>query len=140
MTILEQIRRNMVAIISLVVAVSSLSYNTWRNERTEENRNIRHAGFEVLLKLGELQQVVFFNHYEMDAVRGSPRTGWAYMLVIGDLSENIPAPAPSRASALKAVWEKEWDGLGERDEAAERISDAIDELRVAVLEALRQLE
>jgi len=35
---LEQVRRNSVALISLVVAVTSLSYNTWRNEATEHNR------------------------------------------------------------------------------------------------------
>ena len=52
-SILEQLRRNTVALISLVVAISSLSYNTWRNEATEENRNLRVAAFEILLKLGE---------------------------------------------------------------------------------------
>lgn len=63
-SILEQLRRNTVALISLVVAISSLSYNTWRNEATEENRNLRVAAFEILLKLGELQQVVFHSHYD----------------------------------------------------------------------------
>jgi hypothetical protein len=56
---IDQIRRNAVALISLIIAVSSLSYNTWRNEKTEDNRNQRHAAFEVLLKLNELQQVIF---------------------------------------------------------------------------------
>jgi hypothetical protein len=32
-SIKEQIRRNLVAIISLVLAILSLSYNTWRMER-----------------------------------------------------------------------------------------------------------
>ena len=50
-TVIQQIRNNLVAIISLVVAISSLSYNTWRNELTEENRNIRFAGFEVINSL-----------------------------------------------------------------------------------------
>ena len=35
--ITEQIRRNTVAIISLIVALSSLGYNTYRNELTEAN-------------------------------------------------------------------------------------------------------
>ena len=38
-SIVEQLRRNTVALISIVIAVSSLSYNTWRNEKTEYNRN-----------------------------------------------------------------------------------------------------
>ncbi|MCG8509145.1 MAG: aldehyde ferredoxin oxidoreductase C-terminal domain-containing protein, partial [Rhodospirillales bacterium] len=33
------------AVISLVVALTALGTNTWRNELTEYNRNIRHAGF-----------------------------------------------------------------------------------------------
>lgn len=48
----QQVRRNLVAIISLVLALLSLSYNTWRNEVTEYNRNIRQAGLEILVTLG----------------------------------------------------------------------------------------
>ena len=57
-SITEQIRRNAVALISLVVAVTSLGYNTWRNEASEGNRNQRWASFEVLLELGELRQLM----------------------------------------------------------------------------------
>ena len=138
--ILTQVRQNLVAIISLIVAVSSLSYNTWRNEQSEANRNIRHAGFEVLLKLGQLQEVVFFSHYDMDAERGNPRTGWAYILLIGDLSENIPEPVQLRALELRQTWDDEWAGLGSADDSAEKISAAIDAMRGDVLHALRQLE
>ncbi|MDB6105600.1 MAG: hypothetical protein JWO52_5599, partial [Gammaproteobacteria bacterium] len=38
-TIREQLRNNAVALTSLFIALSSLGYNTWRNERTEHNRN-----------------------------------------------------------------------------------------------------
>ena len=75
-TVIQQIRNNLVAIISLVVAISSLSYNTWRNELTEENRNIRVAGFETLKSLGELQTIVDFGHYEQHPELGSPIEGW----------------------------------------------------------------
>ena len=47
---IEQVRRNLGALISVFIAVSSLSYNTWRNEETEHNRNQRMASFEVLRK------------------------------------------------------------------------------------------
>ena len=63
-SIIDQLRRNAGAVISLVIAVSSLRYNTWRTEKTEDNRNQRFAAFEILLKLGELQQVVFHHHYD----------------------------------------------------------------------------
>lgn len=41
LTIREQFRRNAVALISLAIAVTSLGYNTWRNEASEHNRNQR---------------------------------------------------------------------------------------------------
>lgn len=138
--ILEQIRNNSVAIISLAVAVSSLGYNTWRNERTEANRNVRHGGFELLLKLGALQEVVFFSHYDRDHGRGNPRTGWAYVLVIDDLSRSLPEPVPAAADRLLATWEEEWQGLGDSDASIERISAAIDVLRGDVLDALGSLD
>ena len=139
-SIRKQLRSNAVAIISLVVAVSSLGYNTWRNERTEANRNVRHGGFELLLKLGELQEVVFFGHYDQDSGRGNPRTGWAFVLVIDDLSRSLPEPVPSAADRLLATWGEEWQGLGQSDASVDRISAAIDELRTDVLNALDSLD
>ncbi len=70
-TFKNQMRQHSVALISLVIALSSLAYNTWRNEQTEANRNVRAAGIELLLKLGELDRVVFFSHYDKDEVRGN---------------------------------------------------------------------
>lgn len=52
----EQLRRNVVPLISLTVAVASLGYNTWRNEASEHNRNQRVMSIEVLRNLGELHQ------------------------------------------------------------------------------------
>ena len=49
----KQLQHHLVALISLFIAVSSLSYNTWRNEKSEYNRNQRWASFEVLLLPGE---------------------------------------------------------------------------------------
>jgi hypothetical protein len=79
-----------------VVALSSLGYNTWRNERTEQNRNIRSAGFELLMKPGELQELVFLAHYDRDTERGNPRGGWAYVLTVRDPGKNMPAPGPGK--------------------------------------------
>ena len=59
MKFMEQLSRHSLAVISLVVALSALSYNTWRNEQTEHNRNIRQAGFEMLLHIGALQRVTY---------------------------------------------------------------------------------
>ena len=133
----QQLRDNAVALISLVVALSSLAYNTWRNERTEHNRNVRTAAFEVLTKLAELERVVFLAQYDRNVALGSPRTGWTYVLVIRDLSAVVPAPVPAQAAELQRVWSGNWEGLGKDDEAAvNRIDDAIGKLRPTVVETM----
>lgn len=135
----EQVRQNLVAIISLTVALSGLAYNTWRNEKSEWNDNIRTAGFEVLLEVGQLQRVVFFSHYDKDTGQGNPRAGWAHVLTIHDLSQVIPDPVPGRAEDLKAAWEAHWDTLGTTEAGIDAINSAIDAYRMAVLDTLRSL-
>jgi hypothetical protein len=135
-----QLRRHSVALVSLFVALSSLAYNTWRNEKTEMNRNVRTAGVEMLLQLGELDRIVFFSHYEQDAVRGSPRSGWAHVLTIRDLGGLTAPPATESSQAVARVWQSNWSGLGGDDAAATAISDSIDRAREDVLEVLASLE
>jgi hypothetical protein len=139
-TLRHQLRNNAVALISLVVALGSLGYNTWRNERSEHNHNIRTATFELLGKLSELERVVFLAQYDRDAGGGNPRTGWTYVLVIRDLSSVVPSPVPAKAAQLRQVWGENWEGLGRDDErSVNRIDDAIGSLREAALATLRSL-
>jgi hypothetical protein len=139
-TLRQQLRDNAVALISLVVALGSLAYNTWRNERTEHNRNVRTAAFELLTKLADLERVVFLAQYDRDLAGGNPRTGWTYVLVIADLSAVVPAPVPAQAAELQRVWRGNWEGLGKDDEtAADHIDDAIKKLRETTLGTLRSL-
>ena len=134
---LQQVRRNAVALISLVVALTSLGYNTWRNELTEYNRNQRQSAFEILLKLGELQQVVFHSHYDRDTTdKGNPRTGWAYVLVIKDLARVLAPPMPAASDRLQNVWGEHWSALGAEQTSVDAILAEIDAVRE---EALRQL-
>jgi hypothetical protein len=139
-TFKNQIGRHSVALISLLIALSSLAYNTWRNEQTEENRNIRTAGIELLLKLGELDRVVFYSHFDHDQERGNPRSGWAYALTIRDLGSIMHAPASSSSTELIEIWQQNWSGLGSDDLAAHSISDSIDRTRVDVLTVLASLD
>ncbi len=60
------------AIISLFVALSGLTYNTWRDKIIEENRSVRIASFEVLKNLWELQLVVDYAHYQKNQQLGNP--------------------------------------------------------------------
>jgi hypothetical protein len=137
----EQVRRNSVALISLFVAVSSLSYNTWRNERSEYNRNQRVSSFEILLKLGELQQLVFHNHYDHDSEdKGNPRTGWAVVLTIQDLSTVLESPVPDSSKELVAVWGDHWSQLGDSQGSADAILSSIENLRADTLALLGDLD
>jgi hypothetical protein len=136
----EQVRNNSVALISLFIALSSLGYNTWRNESTERNRNVRTATFEILTKLAEFERVVFLAHYDRDRTMGNPRIGWTYVIVIHDLSEVIPGAIEPKASELRAIWKDNWEGLGGNDDTAvDRIEVGIEALRVATLDTLRSL-
>jgi hypothetical protein len=138
-SIRSQLRANAVAIISLVVALSSFSYTTWRNERSERNRTIRQASFQLLTSLAEVQQVIYHAHYEHDAIRGSPRTGWVYVGSISDFSSAMPAPVPVCAADLLATWRDHWEALGVHDADADAISNSVDRCRAAVLGVLKSL-
>jgi hypothetical protein len=134
------IRDNLVAIVSLAVALSALGYNTWRNERTERNRNVRVAGIEMLREIGSLQQIIFYAHYAEGDARGDPRMGWADVLTIGDLAALMPPDVKRDAEALRKTWEADAGKLVEQDDAFARIDGAIDVLRrttLAELSALR---
>ncbi len=127
MKITEQLRRNSLAIISLFVAFSALGYNTWRNEQSEQNRNVRQAGFEMLLHIGELQRITYLAHFDQDSVAGNPRKGWVEVLVLRDLARLMPDSAPS---ALHDTWSENWSGLGgDSDVAVAAIDNAIHDLR-----------
>ncbi len=138
---IEQVRRNLVALISVFIAVSSLSYNTWRNEETEHNRNQRMASFEVLLKIGDLQELVFHSHYDQDVVeKGTPRTGWALVLTIRDLSRLLETPLPETSERLVATWGEHWQGLGADQASADAILSGMEEIREETLVLLRELD
>jgi hypothetical protein len=137
----EQVRRNSVALISLVVAVTSLSYNTWRNEQTEYNRNQRLVSIEVLIKLEELQELVFYNHYDRDSQsRGNPRSGWAKALTIRDLAQILEPPLPASAATLAEAWGRHWQGLGGNQASADAILESIEDVRNDARELLRSLD
>ena len=140
-SILRQVRRNAVALISLLIALSTLSYSTWRNEKSEDNRNHRQAAFEILIKVNEFQQVVFHNRYDGDVEeKGNPRLGWALVLTIDDLSQLLSEPMPATADQLKTAWAENWQHIGDQQENADTVLAAIDNMRIETLALLRSLE
>ncbi|MBT8062926.1 MAG: hypothetical protein HKO64_03770 [Xanthomonadales bacterium] len=153
-TIREQIHRNAVALISLVIAVGSLAYNTWRNETTEAQRNTRHASFRVLESLGELQQVADYHYYFVEN-EGSDDgeqwlRGWGQVTLVRDLTMVMPGTAPEAGLAIYQLWESRFSQLDDRDsqgrrtpqamEAKDEIIQGIEDTRTAVIRVLRSLE
>jgi len=137
----DQLQRNAVALISLAIAISSLGYNTWRNEASEYNRNQRLISIEVLRNISQLQQVIFHNVWEMDADDiGNPRTGWVYVLAIKDLSQLLDAPVPESGTELWAAWDKEWNQLKPGNESYDRVTEALAAVRKDAHALLRSLD
>lgn len=135
-----QVRSNAIALISLLLALTSVTYGTWRDERTERNRNIRSATFQILTKLADFERIVFLAHYDRDKANGNPRIGWTDVIVIHDLSTVAPAPLESKASKLTEVWRNNWERLDSEDETSvEHIESAVEDLRLATLTTLRSL-
>lgn len=138
-TIGQQFQRNLLAIISLAVAISALSYNTWRNETTEENRNTRLASFEILVQLGKLQIITDHAHYGNNNEMGNPITGWGHVAMIDDLSFLMPAPIPGMATNLKETWQTNWQGLGNDEASALKITESITDMRKSVKARLKTI-
>jgi hypothetical protein len=141
MNIKDQLRRNTVALISLVIAITSLAYNTWRNEASENNRTHRLVALEVLIRLGELQQLTWHHHFDKDIEdKGNLRTGWTLVLVIRDICKILDEPLPDSTTNLHATWEKYSDDLDTSRAANDAIIAAINDVRQDTLELLQMLD
>jgi hypothetical protein len=152
----QQVHNHAVALISLVIAVSALAYNTWRNETTEEQRNVRHAAFRVLESLGELQEVVDLRYYylpyeQSPGQEGDLRIrGFGSLAMTRDLMMLMPEPAPDAGERLHRAWLDGFDDLilldgnGRHAAPAQRaeqdLTSSIERARQAVLEVLKQLD
>ncbi len=132
MNLLNQVRNHLLAIISLVVAISALSYNTYRNELTELNRNKRHAGFELLKELNELQLLVDYAHYDKDSEQGNPITGWGHVMYVKDMSHLVSASVVEDADKLGEIWAEEWESVHESKASNQHITAGVDALRSSV--------
>ena len=140
-SIKDQLRRNTVALISLAVAVTSLGYNTWRNEASEHNRNQRLVAIEMLRLMSDLQKLTLDRHYGKD-VDGAAilRAGWAKVLTIKDLAQVAEGSVPESATDLYETWDKDSNRLGVDVERKDRIITALEAVRSDTHEVLRSLD
>lgn len=137
--IFMQLHNNAIAILSLIIAITALCYTAWREEKTETNRTLRVASFEVLKNLGELQLVVNNSHYGSNSPMGNPFLGWGHIAIIGDLSKLLPAPLPDSSERLIHVWKENWQKIQTDEQSVDDITAQIDENRKNVLWVINQL-
>ena len=138
--ILNQVRDNAVAIISLVVALSGLGYNTWRNESTEANKNIRDAGLYMMQEITKLQEVVFYARYDNLDDRGDIKTGWVHVLAIKDISYAMPESVQKSALNLSQVWSEHSSGLSAEQTARyQAVDESIEEIKVQIVNSIKGL-
>ncbi|TQV75187.1 hypothetical protein FLL45_09620 [Aliikangiella marina] len=135
-----QFEKNLLAIISLAVAIVALSYNSWRNELSEDNRNIREAGFEVMREAAKLQAYIDTKTYTDKDNSDEAIAGWVSINLIVSLSELISVDIQSEAINLKTVWTENWSGLNEDKAANQKITQANNQLVSAVRTHLARLK
>lgn len=147
-----QFKRHSVALISLVVAIVSLGYNTWRNETSEIHRNWRQAAFNVTIEINQIQRIVLYRRYFHDREQ-HPLTplrdaetwvaGWSTVAGIRDLTSLLPEPLPERGRHLMQTWEEHAGDLDAETKAAKRAEQAllesIDRTRKATLNLINRL-
>ncbi|WOH37449.1 hypothetical protein RI844_19140 [Thalassotalea fonticola] len=139
-SIKQQVQNNLIAIISIVIAITSLAYNTWRNEQTEFNRNVRTSSFQILMSLAELQLLVdsaFYNAVENNA---DPIKGWRHVLYVQDLAQTVSPKVKTDADNLHQVWTEHWQLMDEQENSNKQINLAIESNRQLVLSTLQGLQ
>lgn len=135
----QLLQANLLSVISVLIAVASLSYNTWRNDVTEQNRNQRAAGFAVLHELAALQLLVDHLTYDEKQLRGDTIEGWTRVVFIGDLASLTSRKVDAGAQSLRQQWASEVGRLESSEEANKAISRSIESLRLETLRTLGEL-
>ena len=123
----QQLQQNLLAIISIAIAIGALGYNTWRNELSEENRNHRAAGFEIMKESAQLQYLIDTSTYISN--ESKPKidghiTGWVTVNQIVALSELMKPEIKLQATQLRQVWDDNWQQLADGQQANENITAA----------------
>jgi hypothetical protein len=136
----NQLKANLVALLSLATVLAGLSYNGWRAHHNEINDNMRKAAFVVLSDLGELQTIVNYAHFEADNARGNPIDGWKHVIMIRDLSRLLKPDAQKAGEILYVHWQSNWQNINQDKKTELLISNQITSTRKAVLSTIDSLE
>jgi hypothetical protein len=120
----QQLKQNLLAILSIAIAINALAYNSWRNELSEENRNYREAGFEIMREAAHLQYLIDTTTFAKDKQKADPIDGWVRVNLIVALSELMMPEIKAYAVELKTVWGDNWSSLTDGEQANERLTAA----------------
>ncbi|QGX40232.1 hypothetical protein [Permianibacter aggregans] len=140
MSWLSSLRPHALALSSLLIALTALFYNGYRQELTEANRNRRQAGFELLQALAGLQAVSDFAHFRRDQAQGDPIQGWMYVTTIRDLAFVVGPELQAPADNIFSVWQQHWQALRDDPQAERQISAAIQQMRQQLRAELKALQ
>ncbi|PCI68536.1 MAG: hypothetical protein COB38_08860 [Gammaproteobacteria bacterium] len=126
---INQLRNNILAILSLSIAISALGYNSWRNELSEQNRNTRYAGFEIIKETSKLQnfldQTTFTKQQDQS---NTPIEGWVRIRLIRSLSMFMNNLVQDKAELLYSQWRSSWQDLSSNEMTNRQLSLNIEAL------------
>ena len=128
-----------IVMMSFVFGVLGFVYNNWRYEHSEYNNNIRIASFQMIQELASLEQNIYANHYDKDALKGNPRDGWVKIGLINDLGLFISPSTITASNELKKSWEKHWKNIHNDRLATDDVIEHIEEVRKATRMMLIEL-
>ena len=120
----KQLQQNLLAVISIGIAVLALSYNSWRNELSEDNRTVRAAGFEILKESAKLQFFVDAATYASEYKDEDLIQGWVSVNFMISLSALISPEVQSEAQSLKEIWSNSANKLATESSSNKLVSDA----------------
>jgi len=104
-SIRDQLKRNSIAYLSLFIAITGLLYNTWRNETSEYQRNLRDASFFAIEQLANFQSAVNDAAYSGGCDLKRDFDAWSNVLALRTLAQVLPEPAMLEILSLDKIWQ-----------------------------------
>lgn len=134
------LRQNLLALISLGIALFGLGYNTWRNETTERHRNVRQSAFVLLSTLGELQQLADTRYFGGERSESNRIAIWGRITLVHDIAGLVSSESAARAEALFDTWSAQAGAFDRGDAQAEKaVAESVRAARAQALADLRAL-
>ncbi len=98
------VRKNLIAYVSLFIAVSGLLYNTWRNETSETQRNLRSASFFAIEHLADFQSLINDIVYSDGCQSGNDIAAWGHIKALETLAGVLPESTRGQIAELGIRW------------------------------------